>query len=168
MRFELTRVTPIDFESIALTARPSCQTGGYTPHHATNTNTNTNNLSTHQHTNTPTHIRHSATHTSRCASQHTNNDEHCDPRTGYGVTRRTTTCTLPRSPARPLADQSTSPSVHQPAHTASARLAEMDIDSALALRLLDQRKEEKRQNRHFLHNCTHRDRLSLSSQLYSS
>ena len=26
VRFELTRVTPIDFESIALTARPSCQT----------------------------------------------------------------------------------------------------------------------------------------------
>ena len=31
VRFELTRVTPIDFESIALTARPSCQTEWYSP-----------------------------------------------------------------------------------------------------------------------------------------
>jgi hypothetical protein len=35
VRFELTRVTPIDFESIALTARPSCPTPFTAPHTTT-------------------------------------------------------------------------------------------------------------------------------------
>ena len=157
MRFELTRVTPIDFESIALTARPSCQTAGYTPHHATNTNTNSN-TNNKQHTNTPTH-QHTHTHTNTPTHQHTNihtpqRHAHKPPRISTHQHKNTPTTmnTLVRGRVTGLhvaqhdvpADQSiSSPARPQP----RLGLPEMDMDSDLAWRLLDRRKEEKRQNR---------------------
>ena len=62
MRFELTRVTPIDFESIALTARPSCH---HNPNHTHRQNTNTTHINTPTQTNnrTPHHHAQHTTHT---------------------------------------------------------------------------------------------------------
>ncbi len=72
VRFELTRVTPIDFESIALTARPSCQTEGYATHtqsHTPHTTRQTQNqTNTHNHATTTTHKQ----HTKRNTPIHTN------------------------------------------------------------------------------------------------
>ena len=49
VRFELTRVTPIDFESIALTARPSCQSDHLLTHKQTSYAPTTNTLTTNKH-----------------------------------------------------------------------------------------------------------------------
>ena len=74
MRFELTRVTPIDFESIALTARPSCH---HNPNHTHQQNTNTTriNTSTHKHTiitsSTHQHKQTNANHTTTHNTPHT-------------------------------------------------------------------------------------------------
>ena len=74
MRFELTRVTPIDFESIALTARPSCH---HNPNHTHQQNTNTTriNTSTHKHiiitSSTHQHKQTNAHHTTTHNTPHT-------------------------------------------------------------------------------------------------
>ena len=69
MRFELTRVTPIDFESIALTARPSCHDK---PHTNTHKNTNTNTQTPNTHNTQLTHTRkHDRPHTKNTNNTHT-------------------------------------------------------------------------------------------------
>ena len=69
VRFELTRVTPIDFESIALTARPSCHDK---PHTNTHKNTNTNTQTPNTHNTQLTHTRkHDRPHTKNTNNTHT-------------------------------------------------------------------------------------------------
>ena len=102
VRFELTRVTPIDFESIALTARPSCHDNPpLTPHQHTNTHKKYTTHHTHQQHTAPSHIANTqmppttlenSDHIARNIHTHTHTHQSNRLRRGDGPTTTETQC----------------------------------------------------------------------------
>ena len=87
VRFELTRVTPIDFESIALTARPSCQSDHLLTHKQTSYAPTTNTLTTNKHKRKQ-HTQTTNTPRNRTPNIHTHTSHHKQHKTMQQCTER--------------------------------------------------------------------------------